>query len=74
MHFDNLAGYFNVMPTTEEQIVLPIWVSLKLEIMKDKTLVYKNWLSYLGLINSFSDYANVLFCPILYTTVWVWGE
>ena len=43
MHFDNLAGYFNVMPTTEEQIVLPIWVSLKLEIMKDKTLVYKNW-------------------------------
>lgn len=58
MHFDNLAGYFNVMPTTEEQIVLPIWVSLKLEIMKDKTLVYKNWLSYLGLINSFSDYAN----------------
>ena len=42
MHFDNLAGYFNVMPTTEEQIVLPIWVSLKLEIMKDKTLVYKN--------------------------------
>lgn len=57
MHFDNLAGYFNVMPTTEEQIVLPIWISLKLEIMKDKTLVYKNWLSHLGLIN-FSDYAN----------------
>lgn len=58
MHFDNLAGYFNVALTTEEQIVLPIWIGLKFEIMKDKALVYKNWLSYLGLINSFSDYAN----------------
>ena len=47
MHFDNLAGYFNVALTTEEQIVLPIWISLKFEIMKDKALVYKNWLSYL---------------------------
>lgn len=58
MHFDNLAGYFNVALTTEEQIVLPIWISLKLEIMNDKTLVYKKWLSYLGLINSFSENAN----------------
>lgn len=48
MHFDNLAGYFNVALTTEEQIVLPIWISLKLEIMNDKTLVYKKMAQLFG--------------------------